>query len=188
MTDDAPGLQITLLLERMSGGDSAARDAVFERLYGELRDVAGYLFQGQPAGHTLQATALVHEAWLRLSSLKGFTFRNRDHFMGVAARAMRHVLVDHARSRNSSRAGGDREREPLDAVTVLYEERSVDLAVLDLALRDLEALDPRAVRVVECRFFGGMTSDQIARSLDITSRSVERDWRFARAWLRKALG
>jgi RNA polymerase sigma factor (TIGR02999 family) len=187
MTDVAPGLQITLLLERMSGGDAAARDAVFERLYGELRAVAGFLFRGQSPGHTLQATALVHEAWIKVSALRGFTYQNREHFLSVASRAMRHILVDHSRARGAARRGAGAGREPLDEVTMLYEERSTDLVALDMALGELEAVDPRAVRVVEGLFFGGMKPAEVGRTLGISTRSVEREWKAARTWLFRAL-
>jgi RNA polymerase sigma-70 factor, ECF subfamily len=189
MTDDGKGLEITLLLHRMSEGDEAARDAVFERLYDELRRVAGALLRrATPVGGTLQATALVHEAWIRLSGLEGFAWENREHFLSLAARAMRHVLVDHARRRNSIKRGGDFDRVPLDAVVVAYEEQSVDLEKLEAALKQVEERDPAAARIVECRFFGGMTMEEIARATGVSVRTVEREWAHVRAWLRRELG
>ncbi len=189
MEDDGKGLEITLLLRRMSDGDTAARDAVFERLYDELRRVAASLLRKDgPPGSTLQATALVHEAWIRISGLEGFQWENREHFLSLAARAMRFILVDHVRSRTSLKRGGNHGRVPLDRVVVAYEERAVDLEKLDRALREVEVHDPGAAHVVECRFFGGMTMEEIARALGVSVRTVERDWAHARAWLRRALG
>ncbi len=181
-------LRITDLLRRMSRGDAEAESALLAFLYEELHRVARACMRGQPPGHTLQATALVHEAYLRLVRLRDFPWKDRDHFLAVAARAMRSVLVDHARGKGRAKRGGkNRRRHPLDSVVVSYEERALDLLALNDALERLAGLDAQAAKVVERRFFGGMTVEEVARGLGVSVRTVERDWEMARTWLHRAL-
>lgn len=178
---------ITLLLRRASGGDQAAEERVYALLYRRLRGMAREYMRGQPRDHTLQSTALVHEAWLRLAGPGPVPFADRTHFFASASRAMRSILIDHARARRRGKRRGSRRRVPLDGVLVAFEERAVDILALDEALRALEGLDPRAGLVVELRYFGGMTFPEVAKRLAVPRRSVERDWEHARAWLHRAL-
>jgi RNA polymerase sigma factor (TIGR02999 family) len=183
-----PGVpRITELLRRMAEGDAGAEADLLGHVYEDLRRVARGCMRGQPRGHTLQATALVHEAWLRLARARGFPWKDREHFLSVAARAMRQVLVDHARGKGRRKRGGGRRRHPLDAIVVTYEERAIDLLALDEALGRLGGVDPQAARIVERRFFGGMSVEEVARSLGVSVRTAERDWEHARAWLHRAL-
>ena len=160
-----------------------------EQLYGELHRLAAVYLRGESPGHTLQPTALVHEAFLRLSS-QHVEWQDRAHFLGIAANTMRRILVDHARRRSADKRGG-----ALGAVTIddnlasdASDARSpLDVLVLDDALERLAALDPRAARVVELRFFGGLDVEEVATVLEISPASVKRDWSFARAWLAREL-
>jgi RNA polymerase sigma factor (TIGR02999 family) len=181
------GPSITLLLRRASGGDPAAEERVYALLYKRLRGMAREYMRGQPRGHTLQSTALVHEAWLRLAGPGPVPFADRAHFLASASRAMRSILIDHARGRLRGKRAGTRRRVPLDGVLVAFEERAVDILALDEALRALDRMDPRAALVVELRFFGGMTFPEVSGRLGIPRRTIERDWEHARAWLHRAL-
>lgn len=185
--DQKPG-NITRLLARMSEGDTRAEGELLDLVYRELRAEAHRQMRFQAGRHTLQTTALVHEAWLRLAHLEGVRWQDRSHFMGVAARAMRSVLVDHARSRSRQKRDPGGEQLPLDVVTLAYEERSADLLSLDAALDRLAEVDETSARVVELRFFAGLTMQEVARVLGVALRTAERSWSFARAWLRKELG
>lgn len=172
---------LTVLLRRMSAGDHDAGDRALALLHGHLRALAGTLLAGQPDGHSLQVSALVNEAYLRLARGAG-GWNDRRHFLRVAARAMRSVLVDHAR--HAGRAKRQPAHDGLDALVRSYAERAHDLLDLDRALERLAAIDTQAARTVELRFFAGLTVDETARVLEISRRTVERDWAFARAWLR----
>ena len=174
----------TLLLERLREGDADAGAALFELVYGELRARAGALL-GAGGGHTLQATALVNEAWMRLDRA-GSTPENRAHFLAVAAKAMRSVLVDHARAKRARKRDGG-ERILLDEALVVYSSRVPDVLELHDELERLTALDARMARVVELRFFGGLSIDETARVLGVGHATVERAWQTARAWLRSRL-
>jgi RNA polymerase sigma-70 factor (ECF subfamily) len=182
---DAP--DVTAWLQRLRAGDASAREHALGALYGDLRRIAQDKMDGQRANHTLQATALVHEAWIRLAEGNGGTFRDREHFLAVAATAMRHVLVDHARRTNAKKRDPGAAPEPLDSVLLEFESRAIDVLAVHDALEAFAALDPRAANIVEMRFFGGMTMDEIAAHLEVPKRSVERDWEVARAWLRRKL-
>jgi len=175
------------LLRRMREGDDGASTELLGIVHGELREIARRLMGQSPGPQTLQATALVNEAWMRLSKSEGAEFSDRTHFLSVAARAMRSVLIDHARKRKSEKRGGSRERVPLDAVLVPFEESAGDLLALDEALTELAASDERLAKIVELRFFGGLTHEEIAALHDLSTRSIERGWRTARAWLKKRL-
>jgi RNA polymerase sigma factor (TIGR02999 family) len=154
----------------------------------ELRGVAGGLMREQPAGHTLQPTALVHEAWLRLLGGGASHYQSRAHFLGVAARAMRSILVDHVRKKRAEKRGGGRAAEPLDEAVAAIESASTDLLDLDLALDELEADDPELARLVELRFFAGLSHDEVAAVQGVSLSTIERSWRLARARLHKRLG
>jgi RNA polymerase sigma factor (TIGR02999 family) len=182
-----PQGDVTRLLEEIDSGDEAAKRALFDRLYEELRNIARSLMAHQDPGRTLQATALVHECYLKLrpGDLKG---RNRSYLFGAVARAMRQILVDHARTRNALKRGVNWGREPLDGVLdSLQKTQGLDILSLHQALEELESLAPRQHEVVTRRFFGGCTMEEIADQLGVTLGTVERDWRGARAWLHAQL-
>lgn len=166
--------------------DAAAR--LFPMVYDELRRLAASALKGERADHTLQPTALVHEAFLRLADLPDRQWQDRAHFVAVAARAMRRILVDHARARNAVKRGSGEIRVSLEDVDVpAGEGADVDLVTLDEALSTLAALDERQARIVELRFFGGLTVDETAVLIDLSTRTVKREWQMARAWLRREL-
>jgi RNA polymerase sigma factor (TIGR02999 family) len=175
---------LTALVRRTQQGDRAAANELFLLVHGELHAVARRLMQGQPPGHTLQASALVNEAYLRVFQQE---WKDRDHFLAVAAQAMRWVLVDHARTKRCAKRERGAERVPLEGLMELYEERSLDLVALDEALDRLAQRDPGLVRLVELRFFGGLSMEDAARTLSIPLRTAQREWATARAWLRKEL-
>ena len=181
---------ITCLLQAWRDGDAAALAALTPLVYGELRRLAEQHMRRERPDHTLQATALVHEAFLRLTGGASIAWENRAHFFKAAARIMRHVLVDHARSRGYAKRGGGGLRISIEdgAAAVLAEERAPDLVALDEALGRLERLDPRQHQVVELRFFGGLSVEETAEVLGVSAITVKRDWRSARAWLFAELG
>jgi RNA polymerase sigma-70 factor, ECF subfamily len=179
--DDAR--EITLLLNRMAAGDAAASEALLPRLYAQFHELAERMMRDDRRV-TLQPTALVHEAWMRLT---GGAFENREHFAAVAARAMRSVLVDHARRRAADKRGGGHARVPLDEVSALFQENVPDLLALDEALRRLDQQDPELGRIVELRFFGGLSVEETARVLGSSTATVTRGWRVARMWLVREL-
>ncbi|MCI0363877.1 MAG: sigma-70 family RNA polymerase sigma factor [Phycisphaerales bacterium] len=185
MAEDA-----TQLLTRVAKGDSSAIDRLLPSVYGELRALADALLVRERPGHTLQATALVNEAYLRLVKQDSATWQDRAHFFAVAAQAMRRILVDHARQRNRNKRGGGHDRVPLDsALLILYETSAgADMEALNTALMELSAIRPRAAKVIDMRFFAGMTAEEIAGVLESSVSTVEREWRYARAWLKCALG
>ena len=177
---------VTVLLQRMARGEAAAADELFALLYDELRGRARRCL-GAQAGRTLQPTAMVHEVWLRLAGADGPDFASRAHFFGVAAKAMRSILVDHARASRAQKRGGAAARVPLDEVVAQYEARGEDLVELDGLLARLAGIDPRLARIVELRFFAGLSIAATADAMGSSTASVERGWRTARAWLRAAL-
>ena len=179
--------QVTRLLERLRGGDAQAAERVYELLQAELRHLADREMRRQEPGHSLQPTALVNEAWIKLVGGDGRSYDNRGHFLGVAAKAMRSVLVDHARAKRAARRGGGALRVELDDALAAYEERAYDLVALDDALEALARVDERLARIVELRFFAGLEHGEVAEALGISLRTVERDWRTARAWLHERL-
>jgi RNA polymerase sigma factor (TIGR02999 family) len=182
----SPTGEVTTLLQRIADGHSDAKSRLADLVYQELRGIAARQLQGM-RDHTLQPTALVHEAWLRLAGGAG-PYQNRGHFLGVAAKAMRSVLVDHVRSRRAEKRGGQVETTPLDDAAAFLAADEVDLLDLDQALDELERDEPDLARWVEMRFFGGMTVPEIAVVDGISESTVERGWRFARARLRGRLG
>jgi RNA polymerase sigma factor (TIGR02999 family) len=172
----------------LSAGDQAAADRLFPLLQGELRALAGRLFRAQPAGHTLQPTALVNEVWLRLIDQDGITEAERTHFLNLAAQVMRQILTDHARRRRAAKRGGEWQRVSFGQVAYASSTRDIDLVDLDDALAALTEIDERQARIVEMRFLAGMTIDETAAALGVSPRTVQLDWRMARAWLRQRLG
>lgn len=174
---------VTHLLQRWSTGDREAAEQVLPLVYDELRHIASKELRREREGHTLQATAIVHEAYLRLSGHEGFQWPSRAHFFAFAAHLIRRILVDYARHQNRLKRGGQAERVTLDEGIGLVEARSPDLVALDEALARLEAIDPRKAAIVELRFFGGLTLDETAGQLGISAETVSRDWRRAKAWL-----
>ena len=159
-----------------------------ERLYKELRQLAVARLKGERRNHTLQPTALVNEAYLHLARRTGASFQSRTHFLAAASLAMRRVLVDHARARRTAKRGGGWRRITLDESVALSEDRVEDVLAIDQALERLAEIDSRTARVVEMRFFAGMTEVEVAQALDLSERWVRKEWTFARAWLRRELG
>jgi RNA polymerase sigma factor (TIGR02999 family) len=174
---------MTRLLVEASAGDRQALDRLIPVVYGELRRLAHGYLQNERAGHTLQTTALVHEAYLRLVDQKHLQWQNRTHFFAIAARIMREILTEHARSRGRAKRGGGAVKFSLDEAPVLSDRRAAELVALDDALRSLETIAPRKSRVVELRFFGGLTNEEVAEVLEISPRTVRREWNLAQAWL-----
>ncbi|HEX2640723.1 MAG TPA: sigma-70 family RNA polymerase sigma factor [Pyrinomonadaceae bacterium] len=180
--------QITELLRAWGGGDDGALERLMPVVYSELRKLASNYMRRQNPGHTLQATALVNEAYLRLVDSSQVNWQNRTHFFAIAAQLMRRVLVDTARRKNSLKRGGENLRVTLDEGVELPIEKETDMVALDEALKQLAMLNPRHSRIVELRYFGGLTEEQTADILKISSRTVRRDWHLARAWLFRELG
>lgn len=178
---------VTQILSDMHGGDKQSLEKLLPMIYDELHALAESQLRQERAGHTLQATALVNEAYLKLVELKHIRWEGRAHFFGAAARIIRRILVDHARGKDRLKRGGDRRRIPLDASAIRdvtdHGTDSVDLIALHEALEKLEALDARQSKIVELRFFGGLGMKEIADVLGVSLRTVEGDWSMARAWL-----
>jgi RNA polymerase sigma factor (TIGR02999 family) len=177
---------VTGLLRQVARGEHKAVDDLLPLVYRELKAIAHHQLKGERRGHTLNTTALVHEAYLRLG-LGEISWNDRAHFFAVAARAMRRVLIDHAEGRRAQKRGGDLVHVAVDETVAAPERRIESLLALDEALRRLEQLDPRQVRIVECHVFAGMSLDDTAAALDISPATVSRDWALARAWLNRAL-
>jgi RNA polymerase sigma factor (TIGR02999 family) len=175
--------EITRLLDAMRAGDGAAESRLMEAVYPELRKIAARYLQRERVGHTLQPTALVNEAYLQLLGNAGAQLRNRSHFFAAAARSMRRILVDYARMRKAAKREGNRQRIELLDVLAISEDRLEEMIALDEALDKLAAFDPRQGRVVELRFFAGLTEDETAEVMGIAPRTVSREWNVARAWL-----
>lgn len=186
MTDDKA--QVTELLVRFQKGDGIALKELFPIVYDELRRIAaGYMKRENP-GHTLQATALVNEAYFRLVDQKAVQWQNRAHFYGVAAQIMRRILCDHARARHAEKRGGDAARLSLDeALDLGVDQGTPDLMALDVALNKLAELSERQAKVVEMRFFAGLSVEEVAEALNSSPATIKRDWTFAKAWLHKEL-
>lgn len=179
--------EVSQLLQAWGEGDEAAVEPLMSLVYGELRRLAKHHMRRERAGHTLQTTALVHEAYLRLIDASQVRLENRRHFFAVASRLMRQVLVDLARERGSHKRGGAVEEVSLDEALVVGAQRDEGLLALDEALRELAEFDARKSQVVELRFFGGFSVEETAETLDISVETVHRDWRLARSWLLKKL-
>ena len=186
--DSVASASVTALLVDLAHGDSDAGKALFTLLYDELRRIARRQLRSEPTGHTLSATALVHEAYLQLVDQTRAQWLNRAQFLAVAARAMRRILVDHARRVRAGKRGGGWQRLDLCDAEIATAPRAEMLVALDEALDELNELNPRLTQVVECRFFGGMTEEETALALSITDRTVRRDWVKAKGWLSGKLG
>jgi RNA polymerase sigma factor (TIGR02999 family) len=179
--------EVTRLIAELGGGRGAL-DRLMPILYDELRRIARRQMRGERLDHTLDTTALVHEAYVKLIGLDRISWQNRAHFLAVAAQAMRRVLVDHAVGRDAQKRGGDRRRIPLEEADIQRAKPVETLLALDTALTRLEAVDVRLSRVVECRYFGGMSVEETAAALEVSPATVKRDWSVARAWLNRELG
>ncbi len=179
--------QITHLLVDWSKGSEFALEQLMPLVYEELRRMARRYMRRQPSGHTFQTTELIHETYLKLAQGDDQNWQNRAHFFGVAASAMRHILVDYARSKNSLKRGGAAEKITLEENLVVSTNRPEEIVALDDALKQLAILDERKSRVVEMKFFGGLNIEEIAEVLKTSPETVKRDWRFARTWLLREL-
>ena len=182
-----PTHEVTQLLLAWGQGDRAALDRLMPLVYAELRRLAGHYLAGERQGHTLQATALVNEAYLQLVESGAREWQNRAHFFGVAAQLMRRILVDHARTRNSLKRGGGAQQITFDEGALVSHERFAEIVALDDALSALAAFDERKSRIVELRFFGGLSIEETAAALDVSPGTVMRDWTLAKAWLQRAI-
>lgn len=180
-------MTVSELLRAVNNGNHSARDELMVVVYGELRRLADSYLRRERPNHTLQPTALVHEAYLRLVGQDRVRWRNRDHFIAVAAQMMRRVLVDYARTHNRDKRGGGDDKLPFAEADHFTIDRDVDLLALDEALQRFAEDYPRASGVVELRFFGGLSIAETARVLKLSDSTVERDWKFARAWLMRDL-
>ncbi len=179
--------EITRLLAEWAGGDRAALDQLAPLVHAELRRIARRQMSGERHGHTLQATALVNEAYLRLAGQGGFEWQSRAHFFAVCAQVMRHILIDHARAHTRDKRGGGAAHVSLDEAAVAAGERASELLALDEALRALEAVDAQKGRIVELRYFTGLSVEETAEVLKISPTTVRREWRRAKAWLYRAI-
>lgn len=186
--------EVTRLLSRAQAGDAHATNDLYPFVYDELRELAGKFLAGERAGHTLQPTALVNEAYMRLVGTGGPQWESRAHFFGAAARAIRRILTDHARGKQSLKRGGSAKRVGLEDIAdsvpetgVRIDDEGPDFVAIDRALEKLAKIDEGKARVVELRFFAGLTVDQAAAALGVSPSTVARDWQFARLWLHREL-
>lgn len=184
---DRPGGEVTRLLQAWTDGDAVALEELTTLVYRELRRIAGRYMGRERQDHTLQTSALINEAYLRLIDTRGVQWQNRAHFFAVSAQVMRHILVDFARARDNLKRGAGLRPVSLDDAAVAAPERSADLLALNEALERLAALSPRQSRVVQLRYFGGLTEDEMAEVLGVSPRTVRSDWSLARAWLHREL-
>jgi RNA polymerase sigma factor (TIGR02999 family) len=179
---------ITELLAQWSGGNQTVLDKLYPLVYEELRRIARSYMKREPVGHTLQTTALINEAYVRMVDQKDVRWRNRSHFFAISAQMMRRILVDHARRYLHKKRGGGARKISLDEAMIVAEERSEEVLMLDEALDNLARIDPRRCQVVEMRYFAGLNNQEIASILRISENTVMRDWNLARAWLYQRLG
>jgi RNA polymerase sigma factor (TIGR02999 family) len=178
---------VTALLARWRAGDAEALESLIPLVYDELRSLAQHYLRRERSNHTLQSTALVHEAYVRLAGQDPPALQNRSHFFGIAARLMRQILVDHARAQQAAKRGGDACTLALDEALNIAGRNDVDVLLLDQALEELARLDARQSRIVELRFFTGLSIDETADAMDISPATVSREWTTARAWLHREL-
>ena len=186
-TPSFPSHEITQLLAEWSDGNQGALDKLYPLVYNELRRLAHGYLRRERKGHTLQTTALINEAYLRLVDQKHVHWASRSHFFGISAQIMRRILIDHARLHKYAKRGGEAHRVSLDEIAIVANERSSELLLLDEALNRLAEMDPRRSQVVELRYFGGLNNEEIAGVLKISENTVTRDWKMARAWLYQEL-
>lgn len=180
--------KISHLLNRWGAGDREALEKLTPLVYGELRRQAARYLRRERPGHTLQTTELINEAYLRLVDVQNVPWQGRAHFFAIAASLMRRVLVEHARRRDADKRGGSVIRVPLDEAPEVAGESDVDLLAIDEALGRLAVIDPQQTRIVELRFFGGLSVEETAEALGVSTTTVKRDWSVARAWLRREIG
>jgi RNA polymerase sigma factor (TIGR02999 family) len=186
--DVSQSMEITVLLNAWSAGDREALERLAPRLSDELRRIARHYMRNEREGHTLQATALVNEVWLQLVDAAGIDWQNRGHFFAAAAQMMRRILVDSARARRSAKRGGPLPRVNLDDVAArVGSDQDRETVALDDALNTLQKIDPRKVRMIELRYFGGLSVEETAAAMGLSPRSVKRDWTLAKAWLSREL-
>ena len=185
--NDRSTAEITQILQEWNNGNEDAKERLIPFVYDELKRQARFMMSKERPDHTLQPTALVHEAFLRLSEQTGIDWKDRSHFYGIASRLMRQILVDHARLHATAKRGNHPIHFSLDDVQIPVEERAGSILVLDEVLQRLEKLDETQAKIVEMRFFGGMDNQEIAESLDISERTVGREWQAARLWLYREL-
>ena len=178
---------VTILLQAWGGGDKQALDRLAPLVYRELRRIAGRMMAAERPNHTLQATALVNEAYVRLVDARQVSWQDRAHFFALCARAMREILIDHARSRRSAKRGGGEFAIEIDEAMAVGAAPELNLLEIDDALRRLAEIDPRKSQVVELRFFGGLNLEEAAEALNVSTKTVQRDWDLARAWLCREL-
>lgn len=186
MTKIAPE-EVSQLLRDWSDGDQAALDKLMPVVYQELHRLAHHYMRNERVGHTLQTTALVNEAYMRLADYKRMRWQSRAHFFAVAAQVMRRILVENARSRRYAKRGGGAQKVELDETTVVSAGRSMEVIAVDDALTELESWDARKGSIVELRFFGGLSIEEIAEVLNVSPTTVQREWRSAKAWLHRAI-
>lgn len=179
--------EVSQLLHAWANGDQSALDRLMPLVYEELRQMASRYMHRQSPGHTLQTTALIHEAYLRLVNQKEARWQNRAHFFGVAAKAMRHILVDYARTRQAAKRGGETRKVSLNEAALVAADQAEEIVALDLALERLATVDYRKCQVVELRYFGGLSVEETAEVLKVSAETVMRDWRLARTWLLREL-
>ena len=184
---DPSSVEVTRILHRIEQGDAKAADELLPLVYDELRKLAGYKMTAESPGHTLQATALVHEAWLRLAGSDQPGWQNRAHFFAAAAEAMRRILVEHARRKQSLKRGGDAQREELHESVIVLTAPPDELLAVHEALDKLATADPKIAELVKLRYFVGMTMEETAAALGLSKRSAESLWTYARAWLRREI-
>jgi RNA polymerase sigma factor (TIGR02999 family) len=175
--------EVTLLLSALTRGDNGAATKLIPVVYDELRRLAGSYMRRERVDHTLQATALVHEAFLKLVEQRSVDWQSRAHFFGVAAQLMRRILIDHARGHTRQKRGGEQRKVSLDEAFVFSERQADELLAVDNSLNRLAKIDPRQARVVELRFFGGLSVEEAAEVLGVSPKTVKRDWSVAKAWL-----
>jgi RNA polymerase sigma factor (TIGR02999 family) len=185
---DAARADVTQLLQRWSSGEEQALDRLLPQIHDELRKLAASYLRRERPDHTLQPTALVNEAFLKLVDQRAAQWQNRAHFFGIAAQAMRRILVDHARAHAASKRGGAVRKVPINEEILVGPVMDVDLLALDEALTRLAALDPQQSRIVELRFFAGLTMEETAEVMHISPATIGREWRIAKAWLSAELG
>jgi RNA polymerase sigma factor (TIGR02999 family) len=182
-SDGTEPSRLTLLLNRLQRGDRDAGQEALQLIYGELHRIASGQMRRERPGHTLQTTALINEAYLRLVGSGSMQIQNRQHFFAIASQQMRHILVDYARAANGPKRGGGAVKVELDQVAIPMREHGLNVLVVDQALEELDRIDPRAARVVELKYFGGCTDPEAAQVLSVSVPTIRRDWNFARSWL-----
>jgi RNA polymerase sigma factor (TIGR02999 family) len=175
--------EVTMLLSALTRGEEAAASKLMPVVYNELRRLAGIYMRREREDHTLQATALVHEAYLKLIDQRSVNWQSRAHFFGISAQLMRRILIDHARGHKRDKRGGDQQKVSLDDVFLFAEQESDELLAVDDSLNRLARLDPRQARVVELRFFGGLSVEEAADVMGVSPKTVKREWSVAKAWL-----